>query len=144
MEGKRGDTSMLNWEVQFHYKDNCYHVMADNETSNYYFSSHAIDRLLERNNNINSIVDIGKPVKRVVKCLNNWKVDAWVMEHAFGTKLIIHDVDISMMYIVVCKCNRYEIVSAYNEYKRKYKNTHSTPELWVSINKQQGGRRNED
>lgn len=125
---------MLTWEVLYR-ENNSYWVEAQDNYSLYVFSSHALDRLFDRTTNVKDTVDLEKPVRRIVKCLNNWRVDRWIMGHEFGAKLIIHDVDIKMVYIVVCKCNRYDIVSTYNEFWSKYDNTHNTPELWVSLSK---------
>ena len=125
---------MLTWEPK--YRDNkSFWIEAFDNTSWYIFTTHALDRIFDRTTNIKKIPDLEKPVKRIVKCLNNDKVDRWIMHHDFGTKLIIHDTDISMVYIVTCKCNKYEIISTFNEFWTKYDNTHNTPELWVSLSK---------
>lgn len=125
---------MLSWELKFR-ENNSFWVEACDDNARYIFTTHALDRLFDRTTNLKDTNDLEKPIRRIVKCVNNWRVDNWILQHEFGTKLIIHDNDIHMVYIIVCKCNRYDIVSTYNEFWKRYDNTHNTPELWVSLSK---------
>lgn len=124
---------MLDWTVKYR-ENNSYWIEAHDDYSFYLFTSHALDRLFDRTTNMKHAADLEKPVRRITKCLNNWRVDNWIMQHPFGTRLLIHDRDIHMAYIVVCNKNRYSIISTYNEFWCPYDNTQGTPELWVSLN----------
>lgn len=125
---------MLSWEIKYR-ENSSFWVEAFDDNARYLFTTHALDRLFDRTTNLKDINDLEKPIRRIVKCVNNWRVDNWILQHEFGTKLILHDNDIRMVYIIVCKCNRYDIVSTYNEFWKRYDNTHGTPELWVSLSK---------
>lgn len=123
---------MLDWSLKFR-ENNSYWIEAHDDISFYMFSSHALDRLFDRTTNMKSTGDLEKPIRRIVKCLNNHRVDDWIMDHSFGTKLVIHDRDINMVYVVICKTNRYDVVSTFNEFWTPFINYQRTPELWVSL-----------
>lgn len=125
---------MIDWTVKYR-ENNSFWIEAHDDYSKFLFTSHALDRIFDRTTNMKDVSDLEKPVRRIVKCLSHYRVDKWIMQHEFGTKLIIHDNDIRMAYIIVCKCNRYDIISTFNEFWKKYDNTHDTPELWVSLSR---------
>lgn len=131
---------MVEWSVVYR-ENNSFYIEAHDNYSKYHFSSHALERVLERSYNLKRIEDLGKPVKRIAKCLSHYVVDDWVLKHPFGTRLIIHDCDIKMMYIVVCNETDYSILSIFNECYIKYDNTCNTPEYWVSLLKIEQRRR---
>ena len=125
---------MLTWSKVYN-DDLSFYVEASDDNSTYFFSYHSIDRMFERNKNISSIADLERPIRRIIKCINYWRTDNWIMKYAFGTRLIIHDVDIKMMYIIKCNVTHYDIISIFNEYKQEYDNTQNTPELYISLKK---------
>lgn len=125
---------MLTWETLYR-EDLSPYIKAKDEWAEYKFTTHSIERMFDRSSNLKRSYDLEKPIRRIVKCITNYRVDSWIMEHQLGTKLLIHDTDIHMLYIIICRGNKYEIISTYNEFWSKYNNTHNTPELWVSLNK---------
>lgn len=125
---------MIDWTVIYR-DNNSYWVEAHDDNATYKFTSHALDRIFDRTTNTKVASDLEKPIRRIVKCLNHYRVDNWVMKHSFGTRLIIHDNDIHMVYILACKGNRYDIISTYNEFWKPYDNTQRTPELWISLSR---------
>ena len=122
----------LVWGPIYH-EDLSFHIEARCNECEYIFTKHVIDRTFERNNNIIDIASLDKPVRRIIKVWRNYNVDDWILYYQFGTKLVIHDVDINMVYIITCNENRYEIVTTYNEFWTKFKNYYKSPELFVSL-----------
>lgn len=115
-------------------KDGSYFVMATDGQATYKFSSHAIDRLMERNSNMKKIDDLHKFIRRVIRCLSSYKVDGWLMNHPFGTRLIVRDVDTLSIYVVTCNVNYYEVITVYSEHIRTFK-ANGTPSCNISFKK---------
>lgn len=114
------------------------HTMVEAHTRymTYFFSPHSLERTMQRSTNLKSLADLEKPVRRIIRCLTNDQVERWIIKQGLGTKVIIHDADIHMMYIVARKVNQYEVVTTFNEFFGAYDNTRNTPEIWVSLTNQ--------
>jgi hypothetical protein len=125
---------MATMEVKYR-EDNSYFIEASDDYAKYIFSSHALDRLFERKAGIKQISDLEKLVQRIVECLEDGSVDDWIIENAFGTSLVIHDVAVKMAYVVVCRIDQYEIVTTFNERRIPFMNSHHSPEYWVLLSK---------
>ena len=104
----------------FREDDSCL-VMATDGEYVYKYTSHAIDRAMERNNNIKTDLDFcHKMARRIAKCINNESVEDWMLDYEFDTRLVIRDLDIQQAYVFVCKGNRYVVITVFNEHKEEF------------------------
>lgn len=122
----------MDWTVKYR-ENRSYWIEAVYDYKKYVFTTHALVRQHQRNNNINKIDDCVRALGRIIKVINNKKVKNWMDRYKCGDRLIVHDRDIYMMYIVVKKSGCYEIITTYNEFTGSYINRSRTPEIWIDI-----------
>lgn len=123
----------IDWNIKYR-ENRSYWIEATCDYKKYVFTTHALVRSHQRNTNVNNISDCTRALSRIIKVINNNKVKNWMSKYKSGDRVIIHDRDIYMMYIVVKRSGCYEIITTYNEFTDSYINRSHTPEIWIDIN----------